>query len=631
MNLLNLIKKHKIVSLILIFIIIALFSYFIFASKQEVQASYVTQKPQVQDFLVSITGSSQLSSLEEVDVTTKVEGELSAIYVIKGEEVKKGDILAKINDENYSRLVSEAYIDYETVKLELEELLNPTDSSSLVQAENSLTSEKESLVKTQLEQEENYDSKYEEIKKAETSLEESYEDAYNKIANVFLDFPGIITQIETLLYSYEISEEQEMFKQMNKSIFKTTFKTTNYTEQDIFNDILLDAEEGYIISEDKYEASFALYKDISRYSSKEEIETLLNDVIDAIRQTSDTLKSGTNMLDLWDQNRTGNGLEVFPSVSSYETQLKSSISTINSHLTNLLSILSEIKESKENIINLEKDIESMKITYPIAISQIKRSIQEKEITLADLQEGATDLEVRSKEMEVAQKLSTYNEALSNLNKCKIVAPFDGVIAEVNTSVNDDLSQGESIFTIVTNQKMIEIPLNEIDVINVSVGQKAIITFDAFEEKSFEGEVAELDVLGTVEQGVVSYNAKIIFDTDNESIKTGMTVNVEIIIYENEEALTIPMGAITTMREISSVEVLNSDGSIERRTVTLGESNDTVVEILEGLSETDNVIISKNQTTVTIKTTEPNSSGLLDSVTGGGMPSGGMPQGGGMMR
>jgi hypothetical protein len=80
-------------------------------------------------------------------------------------------------------------------------------------------------------------------------------------------------QINTLLFSYEISEDQNMFKQMNNSIFKNSFKTTNYLEEDNFKDILINAEGGYTLSENKYNEIFTQYKDISRYSNKDEIES----------------------------------------------------------------------------------------------------------------------------------------------------------------------------------------------------------------------------------------------------------------------------------------------------------------------------------------------------------------------
>jgi len=158
-------------------------------------------------------------------------------------------------------------------------------------------------------------------------------------------------------------------------------------------------------------------------------------------------------------------------------------------------------------------------------------------------------------------------------------------------------------------------MREIDIINIGVGQKAVITFDAFESESFLGEVAEVDVLGEVEQGVVSYKAKIIFDTENKLIKTGMTANVEIIIYENKEALTIPLSSVKTFKNNSFVEVLDSEGKLERKSIIVGKSNDTIIEVLEGLVEGDSIVISTQNSAA--KTTNKTNSGLMNGMPGMG--------------
>jgi len=612
MNILKFIKTHKIFSLIGL-IVLCLLAFLIFRSfnSKKVEASYSVSQVKKEDFIVSVSGSNQLSATDKIDLSAKSEGDLVNIYVIQGEDVKKGDVLAKIDSKSYDIEVNEAYIAYEVAKLELEELISPVDDSTIVQAENSLKSTQEELTKTKLDQESAYKEKDKEKEKLENNLISSYEDAYNNVSDTFLDFSDIINQLYKLIFSYEITENQNTFKQMNYAFLEASFKDNDY-EEDRFSDILDDLEDEYNLSKEKYDASFATYESIGRYSDKEKVEGLLNETIDALRQSSDALKTSINMLDLWSQNRSKRDLEVFSIISNYETSLKNYLSKTNSHLTTLLNALNNIEENKQSIESLEDDLVSMNLNYPISISQIERSIDEKENNLNELKEGATELEIKNKELAVSQKLNSYKEALKDLNNCKVVAPFDGSIAEINSSIGDELNIGDSIFTIITHQKMIEIPLNEIDVAKVKTGQKAIITFDAVEGESFTGEVVEVDVLGEVDQGVVSYNAKIVFDTENELVKIGMTGNVEIVIYENAEALTVPVNSVKTFKENSFVEVLLSNGEIERKNIKIGESNDISIEVLDGLNENDKIIVSGNGETK--KTTTNNSNFLMP--TGG---------------
>ena len=123
------------------------------------------------------------------------------------------------------------------------------------------------------------------------------------------------------------------------------------------------------------------------------------------------------------------------------------------------------------------------------------------------------------------------------------APFDGVIAEFNVKKGDTVSAGSSVGMLVTKQQIATISLNEVDAAKVKVGQKATLIFDAVSDLTITGEVAEVDAVGTVSQGVVSYNVKVVFDVQDERIKPGMTVTANIIISSKPNVLMVKTSAI----------------------------------------------------------------------------------------
>jgi HlyD family secretion protein len=73
-----------------------------------------------------------------------------------------------------------------------------------------------------------------------------------------------------------------------------------------------------------------------------------------------------------------------------------------------------------------------------------------------------------------------------------------------------------------------------------MGQKVTMTFDAIPDLTMTGTVAEIDTLGTVTQGVVSYTVKIAFDTDNTDVKPGMTVSAMIITNTKIDVCKVPL-------------------------------------------------------------------------------------------
>jgi macrolide-specific efflux system membrane fusion protein len=104
-------------------------------------------------------------------------------------------------------------------------------------------------------------------------------------------------------------------------------------------------------------------------------------------------------------------------------------------------------------------------------------------------------------------------------------------------------------------------------------------------------VTGIDPLGTTAQGVVSYGVDVEIVSVDLAVRPNMTAIVDIVVGRDEGALLVPNRAIR--RDSSGrlyVEVL-ADGQARRRFVTIGLSNDLVTEILEGLTEGEEVIVS----------------------------------------
>jgi hypothetical protein len=189
--------------------------------------------------------------------------------------------------------------------------------------------------------------------------------------------------------------------------------------------------------------------------------------------------------------------------------------------------------------------------------------------------------------------------------------------------------------LVTQQKLAELSLNEVDVAKVKVGQKATLTFDAIEDLSLTGVVAEVESLGTVSQGVVSYKVKINFDTQDEQVKSGMSVSAAIIIDVHQDVLTVPNAAIKNQgttyyietlnnpsAEVAGVQGVTSASAPQQQTVEVGLADDTSTEIILGLQEGDHVISRTITTKATSAATAPSLFGASTNRTGGTGAAGG---------
>jgi multidrug efflux pump subunit AcrA (membrane-fusion protein) len=607
--------KHKIISLIVLTAVIG-GGYFLYQNNQSATAEtrYLTQAAQTGTLISSISGSGQVSASNQVDLKPKVSGTIVSVAVKNGQEVKEGDVIVQLDSRDAAQKVTEARLALDNAKLDLEDLLAPTDALTLLQAQNALSDAQESLEKLKKTQQDDYADTQDSLAKAQDALNKTYEDAYNDLANVFLNLPDTVNDLYTTFYSKEIaSTESSAGNVINKDALENIFITANSVDRDVFLSFSRTAVSAYNAAKSNYDAVAETYKNTNRQSSSDTIEALLNDTISTIKIVSDAIKAQTNLLENWSSYRTQRNLSVYSKVTSYQSALASDTSQINGYLSTLLAHQRSLQDDKETISNALKTLTDMEKDNPIDIAQAERGIEEKKQKLTDLQEGPTELDIKNKQLTVQQRTSDLVTAQQNLADTTLRAPFAGVIVSVDAAKGDEASTGTTIASIITPQKIATITLNEIDTAKVVVGQKATLSFDAIPDLSLTGSVAELDTVGSATQGVVSYDATIAFDVQDERIKPGMSVSVDIIIESKPNVLLISLSAVKTSGDKSYVEILVNNEP-QTKTIETGSSNDTEVEIVSGLSEGDEVITQ----TISGTTTTQSSSSEKSSDGPGGM-------------
>lgn len=231
--------------------------------------------------------------------------------------------------------------------------------------------------------------------------------------------------------------------------------------------------------------------------------------------------------------------------------------------------------------------------------------------------------------------SNLNYQQQQAGKRSVVAPIAGTVNAINIKNGDDLSKlasGSSrtvpmIIGDLTTMKA-QVQINEVDVPNVAIGQKVMMTFSALQGLSVTGKVEKIDSLGTVTQGVVTYNATVTMDSLDQRIKPGMSVSASIITGVKQDVITVANSAIKTKGNNNYVEVLNSGTTPEQVTVQIGLANNTETEVVSGLSVGDKVVtrtINPNATSTSTTTSGQGGGGggaRIPGIGGGGRGFGG---------
>jgi HlyD family secretion protein len=596
-------SQHKIATGFLV-LAIGLGSYFGYKklSGGSSATHYVLAAVQQGTIVTSVSGSGQVSASNQIDIKPKASGDVVYVGVKNGQEVKAGTLIAQLDARDAQKAVRDAEVNLESARLSFEKLNKPADTLSILQAENSLAQAKESK------------------QKAEDDLNKAYDDGFNTIANAMLDLPGIMTGLEDMMFDNTIDPGSSGGDNITWYVNQTNYQT-DAREKAIryMNDVY----NTYNHAREVYDKNFDDYKATSRTADQVTIEALILQTYDTTKIIADTIKTIDNFIDFVQDDMEKRDYNIPAMVLTHQTNISSYTSKTNSHLLNLLAIKRTIEDSKNAIVNAD------------------RSIAEKTESLAKLKAGADALDVQSAELAVKQRENALLDAKEKLADYFVRAPFDGIIATLDVKKGDTVSSATVLGTLITKQKIAEISLNEVDVAKVKVGQKATLTFDAAPDLSIAGEVSEIDTLGTISQGVVSYTVKIVFGTQNEQVRPGMSVSADIIIDVKQNALLIPNSAVKSAGGANYVEVpqdtaaasrllasvANSATGVElnsaprRQAVEIGLSNDSVSEVISGLKEGDLVIA---RTITSANQTQPTQTRSIFGGSGGGSTRSGIP-------
>jgi len=220
-----------------------------------------------------------------------------------------------------------------------------------------------------------------------------------------------------------------------------------------------------------------------------------------------------------------------------------------------------------------------------------------ENTERDVAMAKLDLAARVQDLE--QTKATLLQAKDNLAKTAILSPIDGIVTALNVKVGETVVAGttniigSSLMDVSDPSAVLaEVKVEEADILAVELGQEAEITMASVPDGRFKGEVISIGTTArTDENNRNSFLVKLLVDkTTDQFSRLAISCRAEIFTDVVEEAIKIPVEAILKGNESGNYVFVNIDGIAKKKMVKTGIQTDTSVEILEGISEGDILII-----------------------------------------
>ncbi|MDD2766942.1 MAG: efflux RND transporter periplasmic adaptor subunit [Candidatus Moranbacteria bacterium] len=255
---------------------------------------------------------------------------------------------------------------------------------------------------------------------------------------------------------------------------------------------------------------------------------------------------------------------------------------------------------------INEDLVTSKLQSLVSLQNAQISVSQAKANLSNARDGGTDTErdrnILKEKIKIAEQSLlvaelNYRNAVSDSAKRQVTSPINGTVNAINIKNGDDLSRLSKSSTsqapmIIGDLETLkaEVEVNEVDIANVSLGQKVTMTYSALDGLTIPGKVEKMDALGTITQGIVNYKIIIGLDMTDERLRPSMSVSAKIITNVKQDVIIVPNSALKMRGNKTYVEVLNSKtGLPEQRMIEIGIANNTQTEIVKGISVGDAVV------------------------------------------
>jgi HlyD family secretion protein len=228
------------------------------------------------------------------------------------------------------------------------------------------------------------------------------------------------------------------------------------------------------------------------------------------------------------------------------------------------------------LADAEQALADLQQPSKLDISLAKAKLLDAQDKLENLKNGPSQDDLTIAETRVTQ-------AQANVDQAHTTAPFDGTVTEVDVLPGDMVSAGHTAFRVDDlSDLFIDLQVSEIDIHQIQVGQPVTITLDAVLDSVYHGEVTQLGLIGSNNQGAVYFTVTIRILDPDKSVLPGMTAVADIQVAQLDNVLQLPNRAIQDDNGKHFVYLVEKSGDTENLKqiyVQIGVSSDTASEII----------------------------------------------------
>jgi HlyD family secretion protein len=250
-----------------------------------------------------------------------------------------------------------------------------------------------------------------------------------------------------------------------------------------------------------------------------------------------------------------------------------------------------------------------------ALAGAKVSYTSAELSYENVKAQNADADIQAQQSAVSSAQSALQTAQLIYDSITIRSPAAGVVAEIAVNVGDLISPSTALMTVIDPDPMwLQAQVNENDMVQVRVGQTALVTPSGYPDMSIKGKVTQIDLHAQVQSNVSVFTTTIEVPNKNGKLLWGMNADAEISVLSLSNVLTLPVAAVKTSNGASTVTIIDGGQQVSWDVQT-GATDGTRTQIVAGLDEGTEVVITRRTTSTTTTTQQRGGPGGMGAVFG----------------
>jgi multidrug resistance efflux pump len=554
-------------------------------------------------------------------------GRIIEVMKKQGDIVYTGDVIAQLADDAEQHAARQAQAALDRARASLNEVLagpTPEERATYVariqQAQASLAQAKTDLEKTRTAVSADIASAERAVAQTRNELQETatgstqhiddaYENLYNTMIAVLPNFRDALTKADNILGidnvfandAYESYLSQQQPTALNKA-----FSQYGQAKEAVRNSENTLSTLAYHSEQSEIDATASRIQ-----TTLQEVTLLLQYVSDALDATSPAGNFTQTELD------------------ALKTSIISEKISLAADSTALAKVVQAVSAAKNAMVTAQiaydsaiADVESTRSTGDALIASAERLVDLREAAVGEAQASydafvapPRSVDIAALRADVAKADALYDAAALDVAHMTLTALATGTITMLDVHVGETIVANQSVVTIQSDARLIEVDISETDIAKISIGDAARVTFDAYDDHTYVAYVRSIDPAATEISGVIYYTIELELHTTedpiilpedvaidysllvngpiaNIDVRPGMSADVEIITYASRDSFVLPRRALITEGKKRLARILTDPdtGAYELKEVQIGKTgNDGLVEILSGVSEGDEVI------------------------------------------